>query len=52
VLSGNDQAANAKVKSLIESLGFAPLNLGSLGAAAPMQQFGGPLVAANLIKKI
>ena len=52
VLSGDDEDAKNKVASLIEQLGFAPLNLGSLKAAAPVQQFGGPLVAVNLIKKI
>lgn len=51
VLSGNDAGANARVASLIEKLGFAALNLGSLKAAAPVQQFGGPLVAVNLIRK-
>ena len=52
VLSGDDEEAKNEVASLIEKLGFAPLNLGSLKAAAPVQQFGGPLVAVNLIKKI
>ena len=52
VLSGDDEDAKNEVASLIEQLGFAPLNLGSLKAAAPVQQFGGPLVAVNLIKKI
>lgn len=51
LLSGNDEAANASVAGLIEKLGFAALNLGSLKASAPVQQFGGPLVAVNLIKK-
>jgi predicted dinucleotide-binding enzyme len=51
LLSGNDEAANASVASLVERLGFAALTLGSLKAAAPMQQFGGPLVAVNLIRK-
>ena len=52
VLFGDDEEAKNEVASLIEKLGFAPLNLGSLKAAAPVQQFGGPLVAVNLIKKI
>ncbi|EJL57892.1 hypothetical protein PMI09_00768 [Rhizobium sp. CF122] len=51
VLTGNDEDANAQVAALIEKLGFAPLNLGSLAVAAPLQQFGGPLVPVNLIKK-
>ncbi|MGG6894768.1 MULTISPECIES: NADPH-dependent F420 reductase [Rhizobium] len=51
VLSGNDEDANTSVAGLVEMLGFAALNLGSLKAAAPVQQFGGPLVAVNLIKK-
>ncbi|WP_113131843.1 NADPH-dependent F420 reductase [Hyphomicrobiales bacterium] len=51
LLSGNDEGANASVAGLIENLGFAALDVGGLKAAAPMQQFGGPLVAVNLIKK-
>ncbi|MGQ3215311.1 MAG: NADPH-dependent F420 reductase [Shinella sp.] len=51
LLSGNDEAANASVAGLIEKLGFAALDLGNLKAAAPVQQFGGSLVAVNLIKK-
>ncbi|MCY1298576.1 hypothetical protein D9M70_480680 [compost metagenome] len=51
LLSGDDKDANASVAGLIEKLGFAALDLGGLKAAAPMQQFGGRLVAVNLIKK-
>ena len=51
LLSGNDEGANASVASLIEKLGFAALALGSLKDSAPAQQFGGSLVAVNLIRK-
>lgn len=51
VLSGDDEGANKSVASLVERLGFAAVNLGSLKAAAPVQQFGGSLVAVDLIRK-
>ena len=47
-LSGDDPAARKNVAALVESLGFAPLDLGSLSEGRP-QQFGGPLVLRNLL---
>jgi hypothetical protein len=49
-VSGNDDAANAQVGSLIERLGFAPIVLGKVAEGGRLQQFGGPLVAQNFIK--
>ncbi|MCA1371480.1 NADPH-dependent F420 reductase [Bradyrhizobium sp. BRP14] len=49
-LSGNHLEANKIVSELAAALGFAPADLGSLAAAGPVQQFGRPLVALNLIK--
>ena len=50
-LSGDDAAAKATVAQLIERLGFAGIDLGSLAVGGQLQQFpGGPLPALNLIK--
>ncbi|GGB93499.1 NADPH-dependent F420 reductase [Pseudoduganella buxea] len=50
-LSGDDQAAKSTVAGLIERLGFAGIDLGSLAVGGTLQQFpGGPLPAANLVK--
>jgi predicted dinucleotide-binding enzyme len=51
-VSGNDDAANAQVASLIERLGFAPIVLGKVAEGGRLQQFGGPLVAQNFIKTV
>ncbi len=50
-LSGDDRAANADVAGLVDRLGFAPIDLGSLAAAGPLQQFGGPLMVHDLLKR-
>jgi len=49
-MSGDDRSANSDVANLVEKLGFAPIVLGTLSAAAPMQEFGGSLMVHNLIK--
>jgi len=49
-LSGDDTEANAKIASLVEQLGFAPINLGKIDAGGLLQQFGGPLALQNLVK--
>jgi predicted dinucleotide-binding enzyme len=50
-LSGDDAAAKATVAKLIDRLGFAGIDLGSLAVGGHLQQFpGGPLPALNLIK--
>jgi predicted dinucleotide-binding enzyme len=47
-LSGDDAEARIAVSAVIESLGFAPIDLGNL-AAGRSQQFGEPLVTRNLL---
>ncbi|MGH6639148.1 MAG: NADPH-dependent F420 reductase [Polaromonas sp.] len=50
-LSGDDAAAKSTVVQLIDRLGFASIDLGSLAVGGKLQQFpGGPLPAVNLIK--
>ncbi|WP_052134534.1 NADPH-dependent F420 reductase [Collimonas arenae] len=50
-LSGDDAVAKSTVEQLIERLGFASIDLGSLAVGGKLQQFpGGPLPAVNLIK--
>jgi len=50
-MSGDDKAAKTHVKGLLEKLGFAPIDLGTLALGGQLQQFpGGPLPVLNLIK--
>jgi predicted dinucleotide-binding enzyme len=49
--SGNDTGAKAEVASLIERIGFAGIDLGSLAIGGKLAQFpGGPLPNLNLVK--
>lgn len=49
--SGGDAAAKAEVGALIDRLGFAGIDLGTLATGARLVQFpGGPLPALNLVK--
>jgi predicted dinucleotide-binding enzyme len=49
--SGEDAAAKAEVGALIERLGFAGIDLGSLAVGGRLAQFpGGPLPTLNLVK--
>jgi predicted dinucleotide-binding enzyme len=49
--SGEDVDAKAQVGALIDRLGFAGIDLGSLAIGARLVQFpGGPLPALNLVK--
>ncbi len=49
--SGNDRAAKAEVAALIDRLGFAGIDLGSLAVGGKLAQFpGGPLPNQNLVK--
>lgn len=50
VMSGDDVAAKQTMGELIERLGFAAIDLGTLRQASHLQQFGGALVAANLVR--
>ncbi len=48
--AGDDGAAKAEIGALIERLGFAAVDLGSLAAGGKLTQFpGGPLPALNLV---
>jgi 8-hydroxy-5-deazaflavin:NADPH oxidoreductase len=49
-VSGDDAESKASVVALVESLGFAAVDLGSLAAGGRLQQFGGPLPNLNLVK--
>jgi predicted dinucleotide-binding enzyme len=48
-LSGNHPDANSEVASLIDQLGFAPIDLGRNDQGGLLQQFGGPLTTLSLI---
>ena len=49
--SGNDTAAKEEIAALIERIGFAGIDLGSLEVGGKLAQFpGGPLPNQNLIK--
>ncbi len=50
-LSGDDADAKAEVRKLLDEIGFAPVDLGSLAVGGRLAQFmGGPLPGLNLIK--
>jgi predicted dinucleotide-binding enzyme len=50
-MSGNDSTAKSDVGNLLDKLGFATIDLGSLAIGGRLQQFpGGPLPTLNLIK--
>ena len=48
-VSGDHADANEKIASLVTSLGFYPITLGSLDEGGLLQQFGGPLTLHSLI---
>lgn len=49
--SGDDTAAKAEIGALIDRIGFAGIDLGSLAVGGRLAQFpGGPLPALNLVK--
>jgi predicted dinucleotide-binding enzyme len=48
-VSGDHMEATAFVKELIESFGFAAIDLGSLVAGGHLQQAGGPLAGLDLV---
>jgi predicted dinucleotide-binding enzyme len=50
VLSGDDADARSQAASLIRRLGYRPLDLGTLRQAGHLQQFGGALVAKDLVE--
>ena len=49
-LSGDDLDAKAEVSALFQDAGFFTIDLGDLHTGGAMQQIGGPLAGANLIR--
>ena len=49
-VSGDDLPAKSEVIGIIESLGFAPIDLGSLSEGSKLQQAKGALATLNLVK--
>ena len=50
-VSADDTEAKQKVKTLIESFGFAVIDLGNLRDGGLLQQAGGPLAGRDLYEK-
>jgi 8-hydroxy-5-deazaflavin:NADPH oxidoreductase len=52
-MSGDDAAAKKEVTKVLDRIGFATIDLGSLSIGGALQQFpGGPLPVHNLIKLV
>jgi 8-hydroxy-5-deazaflavin:NADPH oxidoreductase len=49
-LAGDDTDAKATVSTFIDSLGFAPIDLGELREGGRLMQAGGPLIALHVVK--
>jgi predicted dinucleotide-binding enzyme len=50
-MSGDDASAKSEVAQLLETVGYAPIDLGGLVVGGLMQQFpGGPLTVHNLVR--
>jgi 8-hydroxy-5-deazaflavin:NADPH oxidoreductase len=49
-LSGDDVDARSQVARLFRDAGFSAIELGDLATGGAMQQVGGPLAGANLIR--
>jgi predicted dinucleotide-binding enzyme len=49
-ISGDDNDAKSEVASIIAAIGFAPVDLGSLGTGSKLQQAKGALATLNLVK--
>ena len=49
-LSGDDLDAKAEASALFHEAGFFTIDLGDLSTGGKMQQVGGPLAGANLIR--
>lgn len=48
-ISGDDAVAKKTVGDLLESIGFSPIDLGTLAAGGRLQQAGAPLAGKNLV---
>jgi 8-hydroxy-5-deazaflavin:NADPH oxidoreductase len=49
-VAGDDTDAKATVSTFIDSLGFAPIDLGELREGGRLMQAGGPLIALHVVK--
>jgi predicted dinucleotide-binding enzyme len=49
-ISGDNKEAKTAVRKIIEKIGFAPVDLGSLEIGGLLQQAGNPLAGINLLK--
>lgn len=49
-VSGDDAEARSQVATLFEEAGFSAIDLGDLATGGALQQVGGPLAGANLIR--
>jgi 8-hydroxy-5-deazaflavin:NADPH oxidoreductase len=49
-VSGDDADAKAEVSAIFDGAGFATIDLGALAAGGAIQQVGGPLAGANLVR--
>jgi predicted dinucleotide-binding enzyme len=49
-VSGDDADARSQVATLFADAGFSSIDLGSLATGGVLQQVGGPLAGANLIR--
>jgi 8-hydroxy-5-deazaflavin:NADPH oxidoreductase len=49
-VSSDDADARAQVATLFGDAGFSAIDLGSLATGGALQQVGGPLAGANLIR--
>jgi len=49
-LSGDDAGAKKMVHELLDAVGFFPIDLGNLAVGGRLQQAGGPLSGANLLR--
>lgn len=47
-LSGDDVAAKEQVSDVLDAIGFAPVDLGTLAVGGRVQQLGGPLAGLKL----
>lgn len=50
-ISGNNDEAKAIVKDLMEKMGFAVVDLGTIGGGGLLHQFGGPLSSLSLVSQ-
>ncbi|HXB01853.1 MAG TPA: NADPH-dependent F420 reductase [Opitutaceae bacterium] len=49
-ISGDDAVAKKTVGDLLESVGFSPIDLGTLAVGGRLQQAGAPLAVINLVR--